>query len=102
MTVAGGVAALASVAPTRATYSMTGEGGSGHLGHRPRVNFTMNGPSASTLVVALNPSTLPTHLGGTIGSAGTATLGVGGTFNLPSTQTSGAYSGSYTVSVAYN
>ena len=84
-----------------ATYSITGEGAQAISVTVP-ASFTMTGPSASTLVVTLVPATLPTALSGTIGTTGNASLGVGGTFSRASTQTSGAYTGTNVVSVAYN
>ena len=41
-------------------------------------------------------------LSGALGAAGSATLNLGGSFNLPSTQASGAYTGTFNVTVAYN
>ena len=62
----------------------------------------MSGPSSSSLVVSLTPETLPTALSGSLGSAGNAAFGVGGTFSLDSAQTTGAYTGTYVVQTAYN
>ena len=100
-TITGTVTTLASSSPTRATYSITGEGAQAISVTVP-ANFTMNGPSSSTLVVTLVPATLPTALSGTIGTTGNASLGVGGSLLLDSTAVAGSYSGTFNVTVGYN
>jgi hypothetical protein len=57
---------------------------------------------ANTLKVTTSPSTGTFGLGGTIGSQGSYSLGVGGSFPLGPTTQTGAYSGSFTVLAAYN
>ena len=101
VTTSGGVASLASGSKSSAAYSITGEGGQAISVTVP-ATLTMDGPSSSSLVVTLTNTTLPTALTGSLGAAGTGSFGVGGTFTLGSTQTSGAYTGTFVVQVAYN
>jgi hypothetical protein len=101
VTVSGGVAAVSSATPSRATYTISGEGAQSISVSVP-TTLTMNGPSSSTLAVTLSSSGTPTVLGGTLGSQGTATFGIGGTMALASTQQTGVYTGTYVISVAYN
>lgn len=85
---------------SRAKFTIDGEGGqaiSVSVG-----SLTMNGPSASTLVVALTPDQVTgVQLSNALGAAGSLTLNVGGSFPLPAAATTGLYSGTFTVTVAY-
>lgn len=64
-------------------------------------NVTMNNGDAS-IVVTLAPGTLPTALNGTAGGAGEATFKVGGSAALDANQAAGPYTGTFTVTAAYN
>ena len=86
---------LNSPTPTRATYTVTGEGGQTFSVSAPA--FSMVSGSYSVTVTP-QVSTL-TALSNSIGSQGTATFGVGGAFTLASTTVSGSYSGSCVVTV---
>ncbi|MBS0333588.1 MAG: DUF4402 domain-containing protein [Proteobacteria bacterium] len=90
---------LDSPAPTRATFSITGEGGQAFTVTMP-ASFTMNGPQ--TLTVATSSSAASPVLSGSLGSQGSFVFGVGATAPLNATTPSGDYSGSFTVTVAYN
>lgn len=92
-------------APSQAQFTITGEGGQA-------INITV--PATITLTSSANTLTVNTTadsgttgsavastLSGTIGSAGTKVVNVGGTVSLTSTQASGAYTGSITVTAAY-
>jgi len=61
---------------------------------------------ANSITVTLDPdwntTTNQVTLSGSSGSAGSANLNVGGHFSLPSTQASGSYTGSFSVTAAYN
>jgi hypothetical protein len=98
---AGDAVAVAGSGAARATYTISGEGG-----QVVTINYgalaMSNGTDTLTATVTgdLGASTT---LSGAIGdaSAGTATLRVGGSFPLPSTTSSGLYTGSFDVTVAY-
>jgi hypothetical protein len=58
---------------------------------------------ANTITVTLTPSVSGTQtLGGSIGSAGTLPILVGGSFGLTSTTALGTYTGSFGVTITYN
>lgn len=91
-------------APTRATYTVSGEGGQAFsISVPPTFNMTRSG-GAETLTITLTASAASGTLSGTLGSAssGTATFGVGGAMPITSTTASGAYSGTFVTTVAYN
>ena len=85
--------------PSRATFSITGEGGQAFTVTMP-ASFTMTGPQA--LTVTTSSSAASPVLSGSLGAQGSFTFGVGATAPLASTTPSGDYSGSFTVTVAYN
>lgn len=97
-TSAGGVGATP---PSRAAYTVTGEGGQAVSISVP-ASFTMDGPSGASLDVTLLKTALPTSLSNTPGTEGSATFYVGGTFTFRGTTTTGDYSGSYNVTAQYN
>ncbi len=101
-TVATGTAVgLTGIATTRGKFAIGGE--SAQAINITVGTLTMTGPAASTLAVTLSPDKASGAAlsGAVIGSAGSLTLNVGGTVTLPSTQTPGTYSGSFTVNVGY-
>ena len=94
-TVGGGVAAMTSTTG-RATFAVSGDTTRAFTATVP-ASFTLgNGTPADNITVTLT-SDVPAAL-----AAGAATIGVGGSFSLASTQTVGAYTGTFDVSVAYN
>jgi len=101
VTTTGGAVVLASSSTRRPIYTVGGEGGQAFTVSFPGT-MTLSGPSASTITVTLSHSAFPTNLGGSLGSAGTATFTAGGTLPLTNTTTTGAYTGSYSVTVSYN
>lgn len=81
----------------RAVFTISGE---------PSTTFSITVPAstaitsgANTLTVTLSPTVSGTQ---TMAVGGTLSLGVGSTTTLTSTQASGSYSGSFTVTIAYN
>ena len=88
---------------TRPTYTIQGEGTQTYTLTVP-ATFALAGPSSSSLTVTLNPSmaTGSHTFGGTLGSAATDLLYIGASVPITDATTSGAYSGSYDVTVAYN
>lgn len=100
VTAAGGAAALAGTT-SRAAFSIAGEGGQAVTVSVP-ATVTMSGPSASSIAVSLTSSVSgSTSLSGSAGAAGSASFFVGGSFSVPSAAATGAYSGTFTVTVAY-
>jgi len=97
-TVANGVVALAS-STSRAVYTVNGEGGSSFSIAVP-ATFNLTGPS--TIPVTLTPTGSTGTLSNALGTAGTASFGVGGNFSIASTTATGSYTGTYNVTVAYN
>ena len=98
----GGDAALAPSTSSRATYTVTGEGGQTFSISTP-ASFDMARQGGSeTITVALTQSAATGTLTGSLGNSGTATFGVGGSFPVAASTASGSYTGSFDVTVAYN
>lgn len=95
-----GVATFASPAPSRAAFNVTGEGGQAFSVTVP-ATFQMTGPQTMTVTTTSSVTGAPL-LSGALGSAGSFTFGVGGTAPISSTTLNGDYTGSFTVTVAYN
>lgn len=98
-----GNALLGGGSPARAAYNITGEGGQAITVTVPS-SFVMNRSGGGTTPITVNLTTtpLPTALSGSVGSAGTAGFFAGGDFTISNTTQTGAYSGTYDVTVAYN
>jgi hypothetical protein len=86
--------------PHRATYTVTGEGGQAYSVSVP-ATFTMTGPGDPITVTLTTTASGMQTLDGSLGGAGTASIGVGGSFTLPSDKAGGNYSGSFVISVEY-
>lgn len=102
LTVTGGVGAVTASTHSRAVFTVSGEGG---------MNFTVTTPQTFTMThngaqdpiqVTLNSTTGGGTLSGSNGQTGTATVGIGGQIAISNGTPSGAYSGSFTITVAYN
>jgi hypothetical protein len=92
---------ITSPTPTRAAYVITGEGGQIFSLGIPS-SFQMTGPG-SPLTVNLTPTASGAQtLSSALGTAGSFSLGVGGSFSTAATTPAGAYEGSYAVTVQYN
>lgn len=95
-----GAVALSGITTSRAQFTVDGEGGQVVTTSIPSSVSLVNG--TNTIPVTLSPDFGSTvTLSGALAAAGSKVLNVGGSFSLPSTQASGAYSGSFTVTVAY-
>jgi spore coat protein U-like protein len=101
-TLSGNVTALGGGSVSRAAFTVGGEGGQ---------NFTVTVPSTFNMVrvggsdsmqVSLTSTMGGGMLSGSFGSAGSASFGVGGQVGLSNTTPSGSYTGTFTVTVAYN
>jgi len=90
-----------NVAAARAAYTVVGEGGQTFSISVP-ANMNMAGPSSSSLAVTLTPTATTGALSNALGASGTQTFGVGGSIPISNTTVSGAYSGTFNVTVAYN
>jgi len=96
-----GTGVFASPASARASYTVSGEGGQTFSINVPP--FSLNGPSGGTLPVT--PSTFPAGagtLGGNVGSSGSTTIYLGGSFPVSDTTPLGAYTGTLAITVQYN
>jgi hypothetical protein len=83
-----------------AAFLVQGEGGSAISVTVP-ASFNMTS-GANTLVVTTDSTSTAGNLTGSIGSQGSFTVGVGGSFALQTTTASGAYSGNLVVTAQYN
>lgn len=97
-----GVAWMNLPVASRASYTVTGEGGQTMAITIPS-SFTMTNADGSSLTVTTNNNlgVTPT-LSSILGNSGTYSFFVGGSFPISPTTDSGAYSGAFTVTVAYN
>ena len=100
-TPSGGAVGLSSPAPSKATYSVGGEGGQAFSLSIP-ASFSMTTTGGSITVTLTSTATGSQNLDSTLGSAGTFPFSIGGSIPVSSTSVSGAYNGSFTVSVQYN
>lgn len=104
-TVAGGVVGLASGdTPQAAQFTIDGEGGQSISVTIP-VTFTMaNGTDSLTVTTSNNlaGSAAAQSLSNALGSAGSLSFRVGGSVPVGLTTVTGAYTGTFTVSAAYN
>ena len=88
--------------PGRATYSVAGEGGQAFSITVP-ANFNMiRSGGAETLAVTLTSTATSGTLSGALGSAGSLAFGVGGSIPLANNTATGAYTGTFQVTVQYN
>jgi hypothetical protein len=102
LAVTGAVGTISASSHSRAIFVVTGEGG---------LNFSVTTPSSFSMTqnggqdpieVTLTPTITGGALSGVSGAEGSATVGVGGQIQIDSATPSGAYAGSFTVTVAYN
>lgn len=99
-TVTGGAFAYPTPAPTRGSFTISGEGNQQVSVSIP-TTITLTGPGSLTLNVTDTAPATP-RLSGALGALGTYVFHVGGTFTISPTTPTGAYSGVLTVSVDYN
>ena len=97
-----GTAVILGSGQSRASYSISGEGGqqvSVSFG-APTFELTQSGSDPILVTLARDPVGTIT-LGGALGAGATAPLHVGGSFDLADETDTGAYTGQFTVTVAY-
>lgn len=103
-TITGGVSAIGGGPVTsvgRAAFTVSGEGGYNFTVSIPAsFNITRNG-NQDPIQVTLTSTTGSGTLSNSFGTTGTATVGVGGSLLLSNGTPSGAYTGSFTITVAY-
>ncbi len=100
VTAGSGAVALSGITTSRAKFTVDGEGGQAVTVTVP-ANFSMTN-GANSISVTLDPDVSGSAtLSNALGSAGSKAVNIGGTFSLPDTQASGAYSGTFNVTVAY-
>lgn len=90
-----GDAALTASTAGRATYTVTGQADATFSISTPATFDMANGGDTLTVTLASSAAT------GTL-TAGTASFGVGGSFPIDDDTTTGAYTGAFDVTVAYN
>jgi hypothetical protein len=102
VTATGNAVVLARGATSRARYTVTGEGGETVSVNMPATfDLTKTGAPALTVTLARNPAGNLT-LSNALGTTGTASLDIGGSFAISDATPTGDYSGTFVVSVAYN
>lgn len=104
-TVDGGVVALASGdTPQAAQFEITGEGGQSISVTIPATFTMVNGADSLTVTTSNNlvGSAGAQTLSNALGSAGSLGFNVGGSVSVDSATNTGTYSGTFTVSAAYN
>ena len=99
--VTGVTLAPTSGARNAAAFTVTGEGGQAVSVTVP-ATFSMTGPASSTLLVTTANTVSSPTLSNALGASGTLQVLVGGTVPIEASTTTGAYSGTFTVSAAYN
>jgi hypothetical protein len=103
--VTGGVVGLASGdTPVAAAFTVAGEGGQSVSVTIPATFSMINGSDTLTVTTSnnLTGSAAAQTLSNALGAAGSLAFAVGGSVPLSSTQTTGLYTGTFTVSAAYN
>lgn len=102
--VTGGASPVANgpnAAPSRAAFNVTGEAGMNFTVTYPQTfNMTRNG--SDPIQVTLNSTMGGGQLVGAPGQQGTQSFGIGGQVLLSNGTPTGSYTGSFTVTVAYN
>ncbi|GAA0620571.1 hypothetical protein GCM10009422_15300 [Brevundimonas kwangchunensis] len=103
--VAGGVVGLSSGdTPQAAQFTVDGEGGQSISVTIPSTFSIANGSDTLTVTTSnnLSGSAATQTLSNSLGSAGSLSFRVGGSVPVASTSPTGTYSGTFTVSAAYN
>lgn len=91
-----------NAAPARAAFTVTGESGLNFSITVPQSFDMLRSGGGGSVQVMLDPTASGGQLTGNTNGAGTFAFGVGGQVLLSNGTPTGAYSGTFTVSVAYN
>ena len=97
----GTASAVASGPQGNADFTVSGEGGQS-VTVNVDASFNMTGPGVAIAVTTTATNTGSHSLSGSLGSAGTLDVAVGGSISIPSSQASGAYFGTFNVTANYN
>lgn len=87
---------------TRATFSVGGEGGQAFSVVVPATMTMTRAGGGQTLTITLTPTVTGGVLTGSLGSAGSASFGVGGAMTVDPSVANGAYAGNFQVLVTYD
>ena len=98
--VSGSGFAYPTPAPTRAAFTVSGEGGQQFSLSIP-TTLALTGPGTLSVTITDTAPNNPSLNGG-LGSAGTFSFSIGGSFTITNATPTGAYSGLLTVSLDYN
>jgi len=98
-TPAGGIVAVTNTF-TPAAFTVSGQAGGLYTVTLPVAAVTLSSGANSMTVDTFTSN--PSGTAGVIAGGGTQALAVGGTLHVGATQASGTYTGTFTVSVAYN
>jgi hypothetical protein len=98
-----GAVALAGISTSRAKFTINGEGGQVVNVTVPANVVISDGTPADNITVTLNPDLgASVTLSNALAAAGSASLNIGGNLSVPNANSTGLYTGSFTVTVAYN
>ena len=90
-----GDAVLMGTTASQAQFTVGGEGGAA-------ITVTVPATFAMGPLTVTTSGTYPTAIGGAAGSPGTATVNVGGAFPITNTTATGSFTGTLSVTAAYN
>ncbi len=96
-----GAVTLAGITTSRAKFTIDGEGAQ-LVNLTVPASFSIGNGTDSITVTTTNNLGASTTLSGALGGAGTASLNVGGSFNVPFAISTGLYTGTLNVTAAYN
>lgn len=99
-TVSGNAVGYATPAPTRGSFTISGEGGQ-QVSLTIPTSIQLTGPGTLNVNVTDTAPATP-RLSGNVGAAGAYNFNVGGSFQITPATPTGAYTGVLTVSVDYN
>lgn len=101
VTAGSGAVALSGITTSRAKFTIDGEGAQ-LVNITVPASFNITNGTDTISVTTTNNLGTSTTLSGSLGGAGSAALNVGGSFSVPSANSTGLYTGTLNVSVAYN
>lgn len=100
-TASAGAVALAGITTSRAKFTIDGEGAQ-VVNITVPATFVITNTVDNITVTTTQNLGASTTLSGALGAAGNASLNVGGSFSVPAANSTGLYTGTLNVSVAYN
>lgn len=100
--ISGSDGVLLSGTKSRAAFVIGGEGSQAYTVTVPASFSMTQAAGANPITVNLTSTATTGSLSGALGSASTSSFGVGGNFSVSATTVTGAYSGTFDVTVVYN